>query len=104
MKYTKLIVSFLFLNLSLVFLMIFIANKTREIEKDNNILSLEIVKISENLKINKLELITHKNSSYLQKLYNLYFFQSNNNSLPNIVTINQILEEKNDFKLIKSNN
>ena len=84
--------------------MIFIANKTREIEKDNNILSLEIVKISENLKINKLELITHKNSSYLQKLYNLYFFQSNNNSLPNIVTINQILEEKNDFKLIKSNN
>ena len=37
--------------------MIFIANKTREIEKNNNNLNLEISKISEDIKINGLILV-----------------------------------------------
>ena len=57
MKYTKLIISFLILNLFLVFSMIFVANNTREIEKDNHILKTKISKISENLKINKNSLV-----------------------------------------------
>ena len=65
MKYTKLIVAFIFLNLLLVFSMIFIANKTREIEKSNINLKNEILKINENIKINKIELVTHQNNSYL---------------------------------------
>ena len=46
--------------------MIFIANNTREIEKNNVYLKKKISKISENLKINKIELATHQNSSYLK--------------------------------------
>ena len=42
--------------------MIFIANNTRVIEKNNDNLKMKISKISENLKINKIELATHKNS------------------------------------------
>ena len=44
--------------------MIFIANNTREIEKNNLNLKMKISKISENLKINKIELAAHQNSSY----------------------------------------
>ena len=65
MKYTKSIIFFLILNLILVFTMIFIANNTREIEKNNVYLKMKISKISENLKINKIELATHQNLSLI---------------------------------------
>ena len=44
----------MFLNLVLIFLMIFIANNTREIEKKNDIYEYEILKIKQNIKINEL--------------------------------------------------
>ena len=31
---------------------------------------------SENIKVNKIELVVHQNSSYLKKMYKLYFFDS----------------------------
>tara|TARA_B100000575_G_C22899013_1_gene522728 strand:+ start:104 stop:418 length:315 start_codon:yes stop_codon:yes gene_type:complete len=104
MKYTKSIVAFLFLNLVLVFLMIFIANKTREIEKNNNNLKYEISKITENIKINKIELLTHQNSSYLKKLYHLYFFKPENKNIPKIVSIKKLSEEYNQLQLVKTKN
>ena len=55
--------------------MIFIANNTREIEKNNLNLKMKISKISENLKINKIELATHQNSSYLKTLYDCIFMK-----------------------------
>ena len=57
--------------------MIFIANNTREIEKNNLNLKIKISKISENLKINKIELAAHQNTSYLKTLYELYFYDGN---------------------------
>ena len=104
MKYTKLIVAFIFLNLLLVFSMIFIANKTREIEKSNINLNNEILEINEHIKINKIELITHQNNSYLRKLYNLYYSDLKRNNLPKIVSINQILDNESNIKLVKSKN
>tara|TARA_B100001057_G_scaffold498163_1_gene604340 strand:- start:2209 stop:2523 length:315 start_codon:yes stop_codon:yes gene_type:complete len=102
MKYTKLIITFLFINLLLVFAMIFIANNTREIEKNNNKLKIKISKISQNLKINTIELATYQNTSYLRELYTLYFFQTNNNFVPQIVKIDQLLKEDESLKLVKS--
>ena len=104
MKYTKSIIAFLTLNLLLVFSMIFIANQTREIEKLNNNLKIEISKIKEDLKINKIELITHKKSSYLNELYKLYFSYSKKNKNPNLVSIEQILLKDMNLKLVNSNN
>ena len=102
MKYAKSILAFLFLNLVLVFAMIYIANITREIEKSNNKLNLEISKITKNIKINKIELTTHQNSSYLKQLYYLYFSNIENNHAPNIVSIKQLSQNKN-IKLVKTN-
>ena len=104
MKYTKLILTFLFINLLLVFSMIFIANNTREIEKNNNNLKIKISKISENLKINKIELATYKNSLYLKVLYSLYFAEIKNNSVSEIVKIDQFLKKDKNIKLVNSNN
>ncbi len=104
MKYTKLIITFLFINLMLVFSMIFIANNTREIEKNNNNLKIKISKISENLKINKIELATYKNNSYLKELYSLYFSEIKNNSTSEIVNIDQLLKQDQNLKLVISNN
>ena len=81
--------------------MIFIANKSREIEKKNNNLKMEISKISEDIKINKIELITHKNSSYLNNLFSIYFSTKNISKIPNIFSINEISKNEN-IKLVNT--
>ena len=83
--------------------MIFIANNTREIEKNNHNLKVKISKISENLKINKIELATHQNSSYLKTLYDLYFYKSLNNNIPLIIKIDKFSNKDKNIKLVSSN-
>ncbi len=84
--------------------MIFIANNTREIEKNNVYLKMKISKISEDLKINKIELATHQNSSYLKTLYELYFYETQNNNVPLIVKIQELSNQDKNIKLVSSNN
>ncbi len=84
--------------------MIFIANNTREIEKNNQNLKMKISKISENLKINKIELAAHQNSSYLKTLYDLYFYNTQINNVPLIVKIEEISNQDINIKLVSSNN
>ena len=84
--------------------MIFIANNTREIEKNNYNLKMKISKISENLKINKIELATHQNSSYLRTMYELYFDESQNDNVPLIVKMEELLNQDKNIKLASSNN
>ena len=104
MKYAKSIVAFLLLNLVMVFLMIFIANKTREIEKNNSNLKVQISKITKDIKINKIEFITHQNTNYLKNLYSMYLFEKNDNYIPKIITIEQLLKKDQNIKLVKTNN
>ena len=103
MKYTKSIIVFLFINLLLVFSMIFIANKTRNIEKKNNYLLNEISKTNKNIKINKIELTIHQNSSYLKKLYSLYYSKNLKYNSPKIVSINDISKNNEIIKLVNAN-
>tara|TARA_B100001027_G_C16053713_1_gene235388 strand:- start:154 stop:411 length:258 start_codon:yes stop_codon:yes gene_type:complete len=85
--------------------MIFIANNTREIEKDNYNLKIKISKISKNLKINKIELTTHQNGLYLKELYKLYFYDSSeDNYIPYIVKIEEFLNQDKNIKLVSTNN
>ena len=84
--------------------MIYIANNTREIEKNNHNLKMKISTISENLKINKIELATHQNSTYLKTLYELYFYETQNNNVPLIVKIQELSNQDKNIKLVSSNN
>ncbi len=84
--------------------MIFIANNTREVEKDNHNLKIKISKVSENLKINKIELATHQNTSYLKTLYQLYFYETKNDHVPLIVKMEELSNQDKNIKLVSSNN
>ena len=91
------------INILLIFLMIFIANKSRELEKDNSNLRIKILEINENIKINEIELITHKNNSYLEKLYSLYFYKSDDPIIPNILSLDQLSKKNKNIELVKTN-
>jgi len=84
--------------------MIFIAKNTREIEKNNHNLKITTSKISENLKINKIELATHQNSSYLKTLWEMYFYETQNNNVPIIVKIEELSNQDKNIKLVSSKN
>ena len=73
MKYTKHIVFFIFINLIIVFLSIFIGNLTRRLELTNKIIEQNIQKYKEQLIINKIEYSFHNNPDYLKKLHSIYF-------------------------------
>ena len=83
--------------------MIFIANNSRELEKDNSYLSIKIEEIKKNIKINKIELITHKNNSYLEKLYSLYFNKPDHALISNIFLLNQLSTKNENIELVKTN-
>ncbi len=84
--------------------MIFIANNTREIEKKNHNLKTRISNISENLKINMIELAAHQKSSYLKTLYQLYFYETQKNNVPLIVKMEELSNKDKNIKLVSSNN
>ena len=84
--------------------MIFIANNTREIEKNNHNLKMKISNISENLKINKIELAAHQNSSYLKILWEMYFYETQKNNIPFIVKIEELSNQDKNIKLVSSKN
>ena len=73
MKYAKYIVFFLFINLVIVFLAIFLGNLTRKLEISNNLLEQNIQKQKEQLKVNKIEYSFYNNPNYLKKLHEIYF-------------------------------
>ncbi len=91
------------LNLFLALSVVFIGSKTREIEKSNENLITSISKINDNIKINKIELLTHQNSSYLKSLHSLYFSKITESNPPTVVSFKQLLEQNNDIKLAKIN-
>ncbi len=73
MKYAKHIVFFLFINLIIVLLTIFMGNLTRKLEVSNNTKQQNIQKLQEQLKINKIEYSFYNNTNYLKKLHSIYF-------------------------------
>ena len=96
MKYAKHIVFFLFINLVIVFLTIFLGNLTRKLEISNNLKDQEIQKQKEQLKINKIEYSFYNNSNYLKKLYEIYFSYEEEDLDKKIVNLSNISNLKNN--------
>tara|TARA_B100000579_G_scaffold431715_1_gene447250 strand:+ start:50 stop:370 length:321 start_codon:yes stop_codon:yes gene_type:complete len=96
MKYSKYIVFFLFINLIIVFLSIFIGNLTRKIEVRNTIIEKDIQKYREQLKINKIEYSFHNNPDYLKKLHDIYFSLEEENIEKKIVSLSNISKFEDD--------
>ena len=90
MKYSKQIIFFLFINLVIIFLSIFVANITRKLELSNNQIKIDIKKQEEQLSINKIEFTYYNNPDYLKKLYSLYFSYEEKNLEKKIVLLSDI--------------
>ena len=56
------------------------------------------------IKINKIEFITHQNSSYLKNLYSLYFPISKEIIIPNVISLNQLKKTDQNVKLVNTKN
>ena len=96
MKYAKHIVFFLFINLIIVFLTIFLGNLTRQLELSNNKKLEKIEKLEEQLKVNKIEYAFYNNADYLKKLHGIYFSHEEISLEKKIVDIKNISNTQED--------
>ncbi|HJO13159.1 MAG: hypothetical protein HVK41_03570 [Pelagibacteraceae bacterium] len=99
MKYFTAIATLLGLNLISVITLIYFSGISKEIEKENKILEMQISKFSKQLKINKVEFTLHSRPSYLKKLQKIYFDTDNVDSFEN-TRIKLIDFEKKDLRNI----
>ena len=96
MKYAKYIVFFLFINLVIVFLAIFLGNLTRKLEISNNLIEKNIQKEKEQLKVNIIEYSFFNNPNYLKKLHTIYFSYKEEDLEKKIVDLSNISNLKNN--------
>ena len=99
MKYFTAIATLLGLNLVSVITLLYFSDISKEIEKENKILEMQISKFSKQLKINEVEFTLHSRPSYLKKLKKIYFDTDNTDSFEN-TRINLIDFEKKELKNI----
>mgnify|MGYP001377739246 FL=1 len=99
MKYFTAIATLLGLNLVSVITLLYFSSIAKEIEKENKILEMQILKFNKQLKINEVEFTLHSRPSYLKKLQKIYFDTDNIDSFEN-TRINLIDFEKKELKNI----
>ena len=99
MKYLTAIAILLGINLVSVVTLLYFSSIAKEIEKENKILEMQILKFNKQLKINEVEFILHSRPSYLKKLQKIYFDTNNMDSFEN-TRINLIDFEKKELKNI----
>ena len=99
MKYFTAIATLLGLNLVSVITLLYFSGISKEIEKENKILEMQILKFSKQLKINEVEFTLHSRPFYLKKLQKIYFDTDNMDSFEN-TRINLIDFEKKELRNI----
>ena len=99
MKYFTAIATLLGLNLVSVITLLYFSGISKEIEKENKILEMQILKFNKQLKINEVEFTLHSRPSYLKKLQKIYFDTANMDSFEN-TRINLIDFEKKELRNI----
>ena len=99
MKYFTAIATLLGLNLVSVITLLYFSGISKEIEKENKILEMQIIKFSKQLKINEVEFTLHSRPSYLKKLQKIYFDTDNMDSFKN-TRMNLIDFEKKELRNI----
>ena len=99
MKYFSAIATLLGFNLVSVIALLYFSGISKEIEKENKILEMQILKFSKQLKINEVEFTLHSRPSYLKKLQKIYFDTDNMDSFEN-TRINLIDFEKKELRNI----
>ena len=99
MKYFTAIATLLCINIITVITLLYFGSTSKKIEKENELLEMQISKFNEQLKINEVEFNLHTKRSYLKKLQKIYFDTDNMDSFKN-TRINLIDFEKKELRNI----
>ena len=100
-KYSKSIIVLMFINILIAFVLIFIGNKTRNLEISNLTLKNKIDEKEHTININQIEFSLHNDNKYLKKLFSIYDTDLENKELSNIVSLSEFsnFEKKEIFKI-----
>ena len=88
MKYSKAILPFFVLSIFIIILLLYFANITRKIEKENYVLKNQINNLQEQININEIELSIDNNYEYLLKMQKIYFEKDDNQNFENRISFN----------------
>ena len=87
-RYSRSIIPFFLLSIFVTFLLLYFANITRKIEKDNEDLEKKISLIKEKINVNELEFSLFISYEYLIKIQKIYFEKIENNNFDNRISYN----------------
>ena len=73
MRYYSAIIFLFVSSIFLVLLLLYFANITRNIEKENFVLSSKIIKLEDQININEIEFSYYNSYEYLIKMHKIYF-------------------------------
>ena len=94
MRYKNAIISLFSLSIVAVIFLLYFANISRKIEKENVVLKEKINFIQEQININEIEYSLYNSYEYLQKIQKIYFDSSKSEDL----------DKRMSFNVIKSKN
>ena len=86
MKYFRSIIVIFFFSISSVILLLYFANITRAIERENSILVEKIDLIEDQININEIEYSLFNSYDYLQNMHKIYFDTSNKADVHKIIS------------------
>ena len=93
MKYSKAILPFFVLSIFIIILLLYFANITRKIEKENYVLKNQINNIQEQININEIEFSIFNSYEYLLKMQSIYFEKNDNVSFNNRISFNDFKDK-----------
>ena len=99
MRYYRALIFFFILGIINIILLLYFANNTRKIEKENYQLSIKINNIKDQININEIEYSLYNSYEYLNKLRRVYFEDSINEDFNNRISFSQL--KNNSEKILK---
>ena len=89
MKYSKSIITVMFINIIIAFILIFVGHQTRNLEKINLNLAHKIGEKKQEININQIEFALHNDNKYLKKLFSLYKSDLNKTESSKIIRLSE---------------
>ena len=86
MKYLRSIIVIFFLSISSVILLLYFANITRVLEKENQLLVKKIDLLQDQININEIEYSLLNSYDYLQNMHKIYFDTSKQANINKIIS------------------
>ena len=86
MKYYSTLISLFILNLFSIFLLLYFANITRNLEKENLVINSKINFLEGQININEIEYSLYNSYDFLQKMKKIYLNDSDNQDYNNRIS------------------